>query len=826
VPAGVAFRRLGRHHLRDVGDIVVHQVLHAGLRDDFPPLRGVSGGTHCVPAPMTSLIGRDDEVAGVRRLIGAHRLVTLAGPGGCGKTRLSVTVASALGSQFPDGVWFVPLASLHDGDELVGAAATALAVGPGMANVETLRDALGRRSLLLVLDNCEHMTADVATIVEALLAGCPHLRVLTTSREPIGVPGEAVYRTPSLSLPHVGAAMDEVAAAESVRLFVDRAALTGHDFALTTENAAAVAEVCRRLDGLPLAIELAAARTRVLPATELANRLEDRPDLISGGARTAPPRHQTLHAAIDWSFRLLTQTEQAVLARMSLFTGGADFDALAAICGVPDVVEIVTGLHDKSLVTVTERSGTAMVSLLETVRQFAAEKLAAEVGPVGREDLRNAHARWFANVADQLARGPVDGELAAWLTRIDADYPNLIAAGRRLAGHDPARAIRFFADLAMPVWYWPEAPTPYSVLRDLLGLELSAPPGDRAVLAMWLADAGLFSGLPADPVEFHKRAELLLREEVDETSRAVALPLVIFQRVFLEARGLAAEEVASAVAAADRMDPFFYGYRARFMLAQVSPPALAGALLTEAADVADARGHTRLGHHARASNAVTLAFSGRSELALAAARAALPVVLDDRALDPEKLCLLAFVEGEHGDLSLGLQLAEDIAARLGRRSLPALHLAAAWAVVGHLRRLVGDLDGAAIATERATGPLATIPLSFMNVLNTVTAAAVERSRRQFAAAADRLSKVISKPVGVSDDHMRAVEEAATLALDLGWITDAADFAATARLLRAEHSMPVSPARRPEVEALVAGTGEGGRVLAVSDVRLVLASIAN
>jgi class 3 adenylate cyclase len=308
LPEGVSLRDLGAHRLRDLHQPEhLFQLLHPDLPADFPPLRSLEAFAHNLPAQLTSFIGREREMADVKRLLAASRLLTLTGAGGCGKTRLALHVAADLVEEYPHGAWLVELAALSDPALVPQAVATALGVReePGRPLTATLNDYLRSRSLLLVLDNCEHLLAACAQLVESLLRVCPKLRMLTSSREGLGVGGEQTYRVASLSLPdpqHLPA-LDQLQEVEAVRLFAERARLSQPNFAVTSTNATAVAAVCQRLDGIPLAIELAAARVKSLPVETIHARLDDRFRLLSGGSRTALPRQQTLRALIDWSLQ-------------------------------------------------------------------------------------------------------------------------------------------------------------------------------------------------------------------------------------------------------------------------------------------------------------------------------------------------------------------------------------------------------------------------------------------------------------------------------------------------------------------------------------------
>ncbi|MDQ6908129.1 MAG: hypothetical protein M3176_15000, partial [Chloroflexota bacterium] len=392
---------------------------------------------HNLPAPLTRFIGRGGEVVALTALLTTTRLLTLTGPGGCGKTRLAlaVAVAEATPPHDPsDGVWLVEFAALTDPALIPQAVAAVLGVHeePRRPLLDTLADALGPRSLLLLLDNCEHIVAPVAAMAETLLRACPHLRILATSREALRVPGEVAWHVPSLSLPegvdiHTAA---QLAASEAAQLFVDRVRLRQPAFALTDENAAAVAAICRRLEGMPLALELAAARARVLSLAQLEARLDDALRVLTVGERTAMPRHQTLRATLDWSYTLLTAQERIVLQRLAVFAGGCDLAAAEAVCGdggdaSADVLTLLAQLVEKSLVQMDERGGNARYRLLETVRQYAGEQLATS----GKEEeVRSTHAAWYLALAQKAEVGFDGPEQEVWLERLGPELDNVRAA--------------------------------------------------------------------------------------------------------------------------------------------------------------------------------------------------------------------------------------------------------------------------------------------------------------------------------------------------------------------------------------------------------------
>jgi predicted ATPase/class 3 adenylate cyclase len=387
LPADAWLVDLGRHELRGVPrpERVV-QLCHPDLRDDFPPLRTPkSVGAHNLPVQLTSFVGRGAQMTDLEKLLVDNRLVTLTGAGGAGKTRLGVEIAARIAAEFRDGVWYVDLAPITDPDLVSVTVARALGLPdqPGRSTMDTLLRFVRDRQLLVVLDNCEHLLDACADLVVALLGAAPGLTVLATSREPIGVSGEAIWRVPSLSV-----------ADEAIELFADRARLARTDFRVADDNAATVGEICRRLDGMPLAIELAAARVRALSLAEILAGLRDRFRLLTGGARTAVRRQQTLRASVDWSHALLTEPERVLFRRLAVFLGGFDLEAAQAVAGHDEVerfqvLDLLTLLVDKSLVVAEHTSGATRYRLLETVRQYALEKL----GESGEADTVRARHR-------------------------------------------------------------------------------------------------------------------------------------------------------------------------------------------------------------------------------------------------------------------------------------------------------------------------------------------------------------------------------------------------------------------------------------------------
>jgi predicted ATPase/DNA-binding XRE family transcriptional regulator len=402
---------------------------------------------HNLPAPLTPFVGRAAELAEMRELLGAARLVTVTGAGWSGKTRLAQRVAAELVGAYPDGVWFVDLAPLADPALVPPAVASALGVveQPGQPLVTTLRRVLRDQCLLLLLDNCEHLVEACAHLTEAMLTGCPAVRILATSREALGIAGEVSWGLPPLPVPPPDwepapdadpAALLEFAA---VALFVERARAADPAFAVTRANAPAVVQICRRVDGLPLALELAAARVRVFSVERIAGRLDDLFGLLTGGSRTALLRHRTLGALIDWSHDLLSEPERRLFRRLSVFAGGCSYEAIEGVCtgeGVeaPDVPDLLTGLVERSLV-VAERGEPERYRLLETLRQYGRERVVQAGEVVG---LRDRHRDWFLLFAERAKPELFGPRQAAWLDRLETEHGNLRGVWERVVERGPA----------------------------------------------------------------------------------------------------------------------------------------------------------------------------------------------------------------------------------------------------------------------------------------------------------------------------------------------------------------------------------------------------
>jgi predicted ATPase/class 3 adenylate cyclase len=462
LPPGASLADLGGHRLKDLGRPErIFQLQAAGLQTGFPPLRSLGNPAlpNNLPAQLSAFVGRARELAEVRALVESSRLVTLTGAGGCGKTRLGLQAAAEVLDGSGDGVWLVELAAVTDQDAVASAIGQALGVAaqPGRPALEALTDALAPQDVLIVLDNCEHLIGGCAKIAEAIVTRCPRVHLLATSREPLGIGGETIYRVPPLSLPGPGDGAAAAEAADAVALFLDRARAQGASLVADTATVPLVVSVCARLDGLPLAIELAAARLRSLSLTDLAGRLDQRFRLLTGGSRTAPGRQQTLRATVEWSYSLLNAAEQSLLGRLAVFAEGFDLGAAEAVCGFGDiepfdVADLLGSLVDKSLVVADPAGPALRYRLLETIRQFAAENV-AQAGLGEADTVAAAHCAHFLSVAETAAPHLTGPDQGTWLARLGADQANLRRAAAHAAGevHGTAQVLRFGAALKR---YW------------------------------------------------------------------------------------------------------------------------------------------------------------------------------------------------------------------------------------------------------------------------------------------------------------------------------------------------------------------------------------
>jgi predicted ATPase/class 3 adenylate cyclase len=672
----------------------VFQVTHRELRRDFPPLRSADRRPGNLPPQLTSFVGRELESEQVVATLGRARVVTLTGVGGVGKTRLALHVAGmvTIAERFPDGCWLCELAALREGEAVPDALVTALGVEPGRGATvtETLVDFLREKELLLVLDNCEHLLQPVGQLVARVLQSCPRVQVLATSREGLGVAGEWILAVRSLGIADAGAGLDAVRSCEAVRLFSDRARAVKADFVVDSSNAEAVAQVCRRLDGIPLAIELAASRTTALSAGELARRLDDRFRVLGGAQRAMVERHQTLRAAIDWSYELLGQQEQALFERVSVFSGGFTLDAAEVVTSgegiaAGDVLELLASLVARSLVVASTSPTETRFAMYETIRQYAQEQLDRRGATDG---LRQRHAEHYARFAESVARAharaPNDYESDA---ELDREVDNLRAAFTwAVDSRDGETALRLLGNVnTLGMSAVSLAFRPLSELALALALPRTS---DHPDLPAALAAAAWYAHQRDDQELALRR----VREAVEAAERlCVELePWVWSVHAFIAmSRGAIDEQI-------DYLGRAAAAYRAR----------------GDAAGLAVALGQRAVGHTLRGE---TAAAANDAEEALAVgrrlrARGATVAVLSVAAYgladsDPER-ALVLLNEAIDINASLGRPhgpmwgVAGRIASRLGNRhdalrfsarALEQSHRIGARPVLGPLVRRVGDL---------------------------------------------------------------------------------------------------------------------------------------
>ena len=429
LPSDVTLLDMGEHRLKDfLHPIHLYQVTAPDLPADFPPLKTLDSFPNNLPAQLTTFIGREQEIAEVKEQLEPHRLVTLTGPGGTGKTRLALQIGAEMLEHFQNGVWLVELASITDAAFIVHTAMAVLGITAQRDRpaLETLKDYLRAKSLLLILDNCEHLVEACARFVESILQAAPNVKILATSREALGILGEQIYSVPPLSTPgsKQPTAPEELTKFESIQLFMERAMLVSPNFRLTKDNAYSIAQICLRLDGIPLAIELAAARIRSMPVEQITAHIDDRFRLLTGSSRTALPRHQTLRSLIEWSYHLLTEPERILLRRLAVFLGAWTLESAEAVCAGETidsfaVMDLLSKLVEKSLVLL---DNTGRYKFLETIRQYAREKL-LESGEI--EAIRQEHLTYFLTYAEMKGTETQGSNQIAALKQLDEEYENI-----------------------------------------------------------------------------------------------------------------------------------------------------------------------------------------------------------------------------------------------------------------------------------------------------------------------------------------------------------------------------------------------------------------
>ena len=738
------FRDRGRHRLKDLEEPMhVFELRHPELRDDFPPLMSLDGRRHNLPLQLTSFIGREDEIGMVTKLLDEdHRLVTLAGSGGIGKTRLSVQVAAELVDAYPEGVWLVELAPLTDPARLPQVMLAAL---DGPAESDSLDDLvthLSTRRTLIVLDNCEHVVAAAAQAVEAILGSCPGVAVLATTREPLSIPGERVIRLGGMPLPDG----DDDRLAEvypGVRLFVERAAAVEPTFALDEEATLAVTRICRRLDGLPLAIELAAARASVLSAQQIDERLANRFTLLTGGPRTRDARQRTMRAAIDWSHDLLEPDEAVFFRRLSVFVGGWTLYAAETVCGSPPlassaVIDLLAGLVDKSLVVVEAGEATTRYRMLESIRFYAGERL-EEAGEL--TEVRSAHLAWMVEqtrAVTQVSEGDVGAATIAWFR---SEPANIRAALDHAVQVDPAAGLSL-------MWNLLDAWETYSVSAEALSrLEIlltrhQEPDGTRLYGLSMLGQLAMTHG--RTEVARASFLEAIQLARLKDDGERLTVNLVYLAN--LENLAGDADEAEALLREGEQIArqsdnegslAFVLAGLGRLRAERDVPQSIA--LFDEALRIRRARGEQ--GHVRNLLDNLTNAYVLQGNFAAARASAEEAREIAAALGDDDSIVTLSFSLGtiaqEEGDFAGADALFREAATFAEERGLPN-EAGYAWALLGECSRAMGDLDGASANYSRS--------LEFLHeVGNLVTAAFISSNlghialRREDWAEARRLA---------------------------------------------------------------------------------------
>lgn len=747
LPADGWLTELGSYPLRGVPRPErVLQLCHPDLRTEFPALRtSETTASHNLPVPLTSFVGRHREISELHRLVDANQIVTLTGAGGAGKTRLAVEVAAQLAPEFSDGVWYVELAPLTNSALVAVAVARTLGLPdqPGLSTMESVLRFIGERKVLLLLDNCEHLLDACGNLAVELLRACPQLTILATSREPLNVPGELSWLVPSLSL-----------ADEAIELFTDRARRVRPDFVVGADNSALVAEICTRLDGMPLAIELAAARVRALSLRQIVDSLHDRFRLLTGGARTAVRRQQTLRASVDWSHALLTEPEQVLFRRLAVFAGGFDLDAALAVGADSDVqryqlLDQLSLLVDKSLVAAYETgtdTGTGMrYRLMETVRQYAAEKL----GESGESaDVRTRHRdHYTVAAAEREARGhAADEELVAW-AQVEIDNLRTAFAWSQETG-ELQTALQLIVSLR-PLWLLGGRG-----VEALAGLAAILADEDHASIApaVWVgavAQQAIIAVFLTIPVDFDRTQQALaLARQLDDPA-LVTRALIACGMAVIYSPDMAQQYFAEAIAlAGDAEDRWslceIFSYQATVAIL-IGEPMTARGAAEAGRDLADALGDRFYSRNNRTWLGSLLWFQGE----LAHAGRVFSEVIDEAEAAADLhmalfgytlLCGVLAFQGRSASAYDSAQSALATSRRLGETLGDAVHAGLAYAALA-----AGDATVARRATEEALS--LTIPAREIFTRSAVPAAEAALADGDLTAARHRVDDCLEVASG-------------------------------------------------------------------------------
>jgi predicted ATPase len=786
-------RVLGRFSLKDIGeDVSLIQVVHPDLPDAFPPPRAGGGRLNNLPAQLTGLVGREREATEVGEFVARHRLVTLSGAGGVGKTRLALSVAADAASRFADGVWLVELASISSAFDLVDAIRVSTAVAEDPVTDAQLLDLLCGKNVLLVLDNCEHLLDDVAALVERILRSCPRVHVLATSREPFGTVGEMRWRVPSL------------ARDDAVTLFVARAELASPGLHLGPNEMEVIERVCTRLDGIPLAIELAAARVGAIGLAQIEERLLDGFRLLKASARGGVARHQTLHATLEWSYDLLTPDEQVVFRQLSILRN-PELGAVEAVCGAEgriDVLDVVSGLQSKSLITVDASRGPTRVHLSEIVRQFAAELLLT----TGEHPaLAERHARYFLEASHRTRRGCLGPNRLDWLRRFADDEVDYAAAFDWWTEHDPSDA----AILIGNTKEWLAASDNRAWLHRLQEIT-ERPDLDPASVTIVCSLRALLAGLYGrESAEVAARSARRALEHLDAVAdprdrlRALTNMALGFREADpAKAAELAARAMDEANGLGDDVETAWSLVDLILLRHEHDPETLR--LRTQLLERVDRLGDEWTNVGPLVDQALSTYQVGEYGEAIARLDAAeqmlarLPNRHDVVSEDAHALAVWEIlIRAELGDTAVAILIAEDRLGRLvDRRSHQAKELAGPY---GQALMLAGQLDAARaafeLATDRADGWRYLV--FAISMIGRATLAIADGRPAEASAMVESIAEE-NRRLWV---RARAHDVMAEAALALGDPTAARMHAETADRIRHEGGFVVPPALRPRVDAV-------------------------
>ncbi len=695
LPAGAWLVDLGTHRLRDLsGPERVFELRDAAIEDEFPPLRSLDGLANNLPLQVTSFVGRDRELAVVQDLLGGERLVTLTGSGGCGKTRLALQAAAGVADRWPDGVWWVDLGPVTDAArvaELV-AAGTRVMVEPAGGPLRALTVQLRDRRLLVCLDNCEHVLEASAELVDALLRSCPEVSVLATSREPLGVAGETVWRVPSM------------VEAEAVRLFGERANQVLPGFVVDDGNTDAVHTICHRLDGIPLALELAAAWVRALTPAQIAAGLDDRFRLLAGGPRGVTARQQTLEASVEWSDHLLDGADRRLFRQLAVFQGGFTLDAAGAVCATAgrDDVRVPLGrLVDKSLVLADQGDGQARYRLLETIRQYAGDRLREAGEAAGCHD---RHLDHFLALAEEAEPELYQPDQDTWLARLEAEHDNLRAALEwGLSAADPHRGRRLAAALPRLWILYGHAHEGIEHVKRALALAPNDRTGLQARLLAGAAQLGATAGDYELMVDAARQGADVATEIGDDQSRGRCLSVETFVHLYRDdatARRVCAEARRRSEAAGDESGVDVGLVLEAVALTNGDRHEDARPVLDMAVERCRRRGDRVLLAFALGAQVYRALLTGNPRAARALATEAVGLARPMAEYFSVSTSNLAWVVGLSGDIEAGLDLMQPVV-RAAEGADHAVDAPSMAVTLGKLHLWGGDLESARHWFERA-----------------------------------------------------------------------------------------------------------------------------